>query len=152
MRYQLVAIGRLRRGFYQSACEHYQKRLEPYAKFDLVELKESRAADSEMVRTQESEALLKAASGRLIVLDERGEQHRSQELAARISALELRGISQISLIVGGAEGLSDDLRRRADERWSLSQLTLPHELARLLLLEQLYRLETIRAQHPYHRE
>ncbi len=152
MRYRLVAIGQLKRGFYRDGCQHFQKRLEPYAKLDLTELKESKANDAATVKTQEGDALLKATSGHLIALDERGKQHRSAELAERISALELRGISQVSLVIGGAEGLSDALRERVDELWSLSKLTLPHDLARLLLFEQLYRLETIRAGHPYHRE
>lgn len=72
-------------------------------------------------------------------------------MAERVTALETRGVSQVSLLIGGAAGLSELVREAAGELWSLSALTLPHELARLVLLEQLYRLETIRAGHPYHR-
>ena len=74
------------------------------------------------------------------------------QLAAHITALETRSISQVSLLIGGAEGHSDTLKQRVDESWRLSTFTMPHELARVVLLEQLYRIETIRAGHPYHRE
>jgi 23S rRNA (pseudouridine1915-N3)-methyltransferase len=73
-------------------------------------------------------------------------------MAEVMTALENRAISQVSLLIGGAEGHSDALRSTCDVMWRLSDLTLPHELARLVLLEQLYRAETIRANHPYHRE
>ncbi len=118
---------------------------------DVLELKEGRGPP-EQVKQQEGEALLKAASGYLIALDEGGAQHRSEAYAARVSALETGGRGQISLLIGGANGLSDALKGAVNELWSLSNLTLPHDLARLVLLEQLYRLETIRAGHPYHRE
>ena len=151
MRYQLVTIGQLKRGFIREGCQHFLARLEKYAKVEVVELKEGKGR-AEEVAVQEGEALLKAASGYLIALDERGKERRSAELAERITTLENQSIGQISLLIGGAEGLSDEVKRRVDESWSLSKLTLPHELARLILLEQLYRLETIRSGHPYHRE
>ncbi|UCH26083.1 MAG: 23S rRNA (pseudouridine(1915)-N(3))-methyltransferase RlmH [Trueperaceae bacterium] len=150
MRYRLIAIGQLKRGFYAEACRHYQKRLQALAKLELLELKEGKGSAQE-VQASESRALLRAANGYLIALDERGWQGGSRELAARIGALENRGVSQICLLVGGAEGHHPTLLSEVDERWSLSELTLPHELARLVLLEQLYRAETIRAGHPYHR-
>ena len=95
---------------------------------------------------------MRASSGHLIALDERGKERRSAELAERVTMLENQSVGQISLLIGGAEGLSDEVRGAVSESWSLSKLTLPHELARLVLLEQLYRLETIRSGHPYHRE
>ena len=151
MRYQLLAIGRLKRGFAKAGCEFYAKRLEAYAKLETAEFKEGKGNPNE-VKERESEALLGAAGGYIVVLDERGEGMDSRGLAGKIGALELRGVSAMSLLIGGAEGHSDTLKERADERWSLSNLTLPHELARLVLLEALYRAETIRAKHPYHRE
>ena len=151
MKYQIVTIGQLKRGFIREGCRHFLARLEKYAKVEVVELKEGKGR-AEEVMAQEGEALLKAASGTLIALDERGKERRSAELAERVTTLENQSIGQISLLIGGAEGLSDEVKRRVDESWSLSKLTLPHELARLILLEQLYRLETIRAGHPYHRE
>jgi 23S rRNA (pseudouridine1915-N3)-methyltransferase len=152
VRYRLVAIGKLRRGFYQAGCEHYRKRLRAYAEIEVIELKEASGQGAEVVRQREGAALLEQVRGKLVALDERGKRLGSLELAEKLSAFELRGISQLTLLIGGAEGLSDEVKRAARERWSLSSLTLPHELARLVLLEQLYRAETIRAGHPYHRE
>jgi 23S rRNA (pseudouridine1915-N3)-methyltransferase len=152
MRYSIVAIGQLKRGFYRDGVDHFLKRLAPYAKVEMLELREAREADAPAVKAQESEALLKAATGHLVALDERGLSLRSSELATRVTQLENQAISHVSILLGGAEGHSDRLRRAVNESWSLSSLTLPHELARLVLVEQLYRAETIRAGHPYHRE
>lgn len=127
------------------------ERLGPYAKIEVLELKEGRGSLQQVVE-QEGAALLGAASGYLIALDERGTQHTSASWAARIGELETRSVGQLSFLLGGANGHGEVLRDRVDELWSLSKLTLPHELARLVLLEQLYRAETIRAGHPYHRE
>lgn len=151
MRYRVVAVGRLKRGFAKAGCEHYRERLAGLAPVEVIEVREARGAPEE-VRAREGAALRAAADGRVVALDERGRAWRSQELAARVAELELRGTSRLSLLIGGAEGLDDATRESADELWSLSKATLPHELARLLLLEQLYRAETIRAGHPYHRE
>ena len=150
MKYQIVAIGKLKRGFLQAGCEHYLARLSAYAKVNVFELKEGRGAPGD-VQEQEGAALLGAASGYVIALDEAGKEHTTASWAARVEALEVRSVSQISFLLGGASGHGAALKNRADELWSLSQLTLPHELARLVLLEQLYRTETLRAGHPYHR-
>lgn len=151
MKYQIIAIGQLKRGFIRDGCQHFLERLEKYAKVDVIELREGKGR-AEEVKAQEGEGLLRASSGTLIALDERGKEKRSANLAERVTTLENQSIGQISLLIGGAEGLSDEVKEAVSESWSLSKLTLPHELARLILLEQLYRLETIRAGHPYHRE
>ena len=148
MKYQIIAIGKLRRGFLRAGCEHFLERLGPYAKVELLELKEGRGQD---VIEQEGAALLRAASGYLIALDESGKEHTSASWAARMSKLEIRSVGQVDFLLGGANGHGDTLKTQVDELWSLSKLTLPHELARLVLLEQLYRSETIRSGHPYHR-
>lgn len=152
MRYRIAAVGRLRRGFYEQGCSHYLERLQAFGKAELFEVKEGRGGTPAKTRQSEASALLASTEGRLVVLDERGKAHRSRELARRLDEFELSGTSTLTLMIGGAEGLDSSLLDRADESWSLSTLTLPHELARLLLLEQLYRAETIRAGHPYHRE
>lgn len=151
MKYQLIAIGKLKRGFLAAGCAHFLERLGPYAKVEQLELREGRGSAAQ-VSEQEGAALLGAASGYLIALDERGTEHSSASWAARISELENRSVGQVSFLLGGANGHGDALRGAVHEIWSLSKLTLPHELARLVLLEQLYRTETIRAGHPYHRD
>jgi 23S rRNA (pseudouridine1915-N3)-methyltransferase len=152
MRYQIIAIGSVKRNFYAEGCAFYLERLRNYSKVEVLELKEHKAANPEIVKQQESEALLKAASGYLVALDETGKPFTSEKLAGRITTLENQSTSLVSILIGGAEGHSDHLKKTVQELWSLSSLTLPHELARLVLLEQLYRAETIRAEHPYHRQ
>lgn len=153
MRYRIVAVGRVRVGYARDGCERFLSRLRNLAQVELVEVREGRGADAAQVRRQESEALraVAAGGGRSVVLDERGRSFTTAALAEHVSALELRGTSRLDLLLGGAEGHDETLRSGAGECWSLSPLTLPHELARLVLLEQLYRIETIRAGHPYHR-
>ena len=151
MKYRIITIGRLKRGFLAAGCAHFLERLGPYAKTEVLELKEGRGSPQQVVE-QEGRALLGAASGYLIALDERGTQHTSASWAARTGELETRSVGQLSFLLGGANGHGEVLRGRVDELWSLSKLTLPHELARLVLLEQLYRAETLRAGHPYHRD
>lgn len=152
MRYKIAAVGRLRRGFYADGCSHYLNRIQAFGRAEVIEVKDARGGDAEQQLSMEADALLAAADGRLIALDEKGRSFRSLELAGRLDELELSGDSTVTLVIGGAEGLHDKVRKAAQELWSLSPLTLPHELARLVLLEQLYRAETIRKGHPYHRE
>ena len=152
MRYQIITIGQLKRGFYQEGCTFYIERLRAYAKLELIEIREAKAKTPQQVKVLESETLLKTASGYLIALDEKGKNLNSLQMADTLSKLETQSISTISLLVGGAEGHSEHLKKSVQASWSLSNLTLPHDLARLVLLEQLYRAETIRAGHPYHRE
>ena len=152
MRYRIVAVGKLRRKFYQQGCAYFGERLARLAQVSVVEVKEGRGATADEVKAAEGKALLAQASGRLVALDERGRSWRSSELASPVADLDLRGESELTLLIGGAEGLSAEVRAAVQESWRLSELTLPHDLARLVLLEQLYRIESIRANHPYHRE
>ncbi len=150
MRWRIVAVGRPARAFLTRGCRHYQERLQRLAPVEVVEVREGRGAP-DAVRAAEAEALRARADGRVVALDERGRSWTTAALAEHVGELELRGSSRVSLLIGGAEGLDARLRAAADEVWRLSELTLPHDLARLVLLEQLYRIETVRAGHPYHR-
>ncbi len=148
MRYVLAAIGSLKRGFYAEGCAHYADRLMRVVDLEIVEVRDRGQGQSSAA----SEALLaRTASAHRWVLDERGTQLRSQQLAERIGALETSGVSRMALLVGGPDGWGAPVRDTADFVWSLSALTLPHEMARLVVLEQLYRAEMIRTGHPYHR-
>ena len=152
MRYQIITIGQLKRGFYQEGCQFYIGRLKTYAKLELIQIKEAKAKTPQQIKDLESAALLQAATGYVIALDEKGKSLTSKQMAETIEKLETQSISTISLLMGGAEGHSETLKQQVKALWSLSNLTLAHDLARLVLLEQLYRAETIRAGHPYHRE
>lgn len=151
MRYRVVAVGKLKEAFYVEGCAHFLRRLRPYAPCEVVEVPGARAKDPREARERESAALLAQARGHAVALDEHGDRFTTSALAKHVAELESRGVGVLSLLVGGAEGHSARLREAVNESWSLSPLTLPHDLARLVLLEQLYRLETLRAGHPYHR-
>ena len=108
--------------------------------------------DARAAQAQEAAQLLKRAAGaeRIIALDERGTMIDSEGMARELRTW-LDGVPRVALLVGGADGLTDDVRQRSDQVWSLSGLTLPHALVRVLLAEQLYRAWTIVQGHPYHR-
>lgn len=146
-----MVVGNVSRRFYGDAVRHYEVRLGKLAPIETIEVKEGRGADPHTIRSNEASALTSAADGRTVALDERGTRWTSERLARHVQDLEVHGVSRISLMIGGADGLDRDLVEQADERWRLSDLTLPHDLARLVVLEQLYRIETIRSGHPYHR-
>jgi 23S rRNA (pseudouridine1915-N3)-methyltransferase len=152
MRYHIIAIGQLKRTSFAKVGGHYLERLGRLSKVSLVEVRPSRSNVARERQRDEAKALLKHARGHVVVLDERGRSWRSIDLAKHLGDLETQGVSLVSLLLGGAEGHPKDLVTSVDDCWSLSPMTLPHDLARIVLLEQLYRTETIRAGHPYHRE
>lgn len=110
-------------------------------------------ADIEAIRRRESEALLAAAppSSLLVALDERGKQWTTLELSGEVRSWMQCG-RDLAFLVGGPDGLSEECLRKVKHRWSLSRLTLPHPLVRVVLAEQLYRAWTITQNHPYHRD
>ncbi|MFO7545317.1 MAG: 23S rRNA (pseudouridine(1915)-N(3))-methyltransferase RlmH [Trueperaceae bacterium] len=154
MRYRIVAVGRVGHGYARDGCERFLKRLRALAPTEIVEVRTARASAAVVVRRQEGEALLSAVTSaqRVVALDERGRTFTTKALAEHVTQLELHGVSRLDVLIGGAEGHTDAVRERAEETWSLSPLTFPHDLARLVLLEQLYRIETLRSGHPYHRD
>ena len=146
MRWHVLAIGKPKLEFARAGFEDYSERLRPMTKSRIHFLKNS-------TREKESAELLRQSAGTFrIVLDERGEQVSSHEFAKKIETWEQRGIKEISLLIGGADGHTDALRAAADWLWALSKLTLQHELALVVLLEQLYRAGTIKSGSPYHRD
>jgi 23S rRNA (pseudouridine1915-N3)-methyltransferase len=153
MRLTLAAIGAVKHRAFGDACDEYARRIERYAKLAIVEVREARAPLADEVKRRESEALRKAAPERAfrVVLDERGELVTSAGLAQRLEKAALAGRSEWVFFIGGAEGHDDTMRQSADWVWSLTPLTLPHELARVVVLEQIYRAFSILRGEPYHR-
>ncbi len=142
-------------GWVETACNEYIKRMPREMTVEIVEIKpDKRAAGKQSPQVQEAEAKrILEASGKdyLIVLDERGASVTTLQLAERMKSW-LTGGRDISLVIGGADGLHADVKSRADWLWSLSALTLPHGMVRVLLSEQLYRAWSVINHHPYHRE
>ena len=151
MRYRVACVGRPDGGPFAAAVATYLPRLAGLAPAELVVVKAGRGRDPDTRRRREATALRAATVGRSVALDERGQAFTTVALAAHVAALELRGEGRLTLWLGGADGLDPELRASADERWRLSDLTFAHELALAVVLEQLYRVETWRAGHPYHR-
>lgn len=153
MRYQIIAIGKIKHKYLVGGLQYYQKLIKAFAKIEIIELKEAKAKTRAEVQALESKALLKAAKQSFIIcLDETGKQFKSLALAKEISKLESSSISRVSFLIAGAEGHSKELKAKANLLLSLSELTFNHEMVRLILLEQIFRLEAIRAGHPYHRD
>jgi len=152
MRLRLVWIGKTRNGHLRALADEYLKRLSRFARVEVVELRESAAADPRACVEEESKRILGAlASDALTVLLDVGGavEWSSEGLAGRVEEWQARSLKEVAFVVGGHLGVSEDVRRRADIRWSLSRLTLTHEMARVVLAEQLYRAYTIVRGLPY---
>ena len=153
MRVRLLAVGRDRSGLYAPAVDEYVSRLARILKFELVELPEAkRHAGTPQARDEEAATILARLEPRerVVALDERGEEPTSVELARRVERWMTRG-QDVALIIGGSDGLAPAVLDRAQERLALSKMTLAHRLARLVLVEQLYRAMTILRGEPYHK-
>jgi len=147
----VLSVGKDRSGLFAPGVAEYTQRLQHYAKTELKELPESRSSGAQ-ARTAEGEALLGKLSARdvLVALDERGKQLSTPELAQWLGKQQ-QGGKDLAFVIGGDEGLSDEVRSRAALVLSLSRFTLPHRLARLVLMEQLYRVFTLLRGESYHR-
>jgi 23S rRNA (pseudouridine1915-N3)-methyltransferase len=150
----VVAVGRLK-GWAADGCDDYLNRLRRYFPVEVVEVPEedmNRHSPKDVLAT-EGERLLKRlpAGAHVIALDrERGKPISSEELARRLASLGVSGRSHVAFVLGGPLGLSPEVLGRADERLSLGKITLPHALARIILLEQLYRAVKIERGEKYH--
>jgi len=140
----LVAVGKLKEAWVQEGCAEYAKRVRGKLPLDVVEVKD----DAELIRKIPPKDY---GRYKLWALDERGKELSSEELAASLKQAMNGGEQGIALVIGGADGLPRDRVARANFTWSLVRLTLPHRLARLIVLEQLYRALSILRGEPYHR-
>jgi len=155
---RIIAVGKIKEDFYKRGIEHYLIRLQPYTRVEVIELQESRAGEKSRFQVQkalEEEALEITKNIRddahLIALSAEGKAMASEELAFYLERLLVEGKSKVDFLVGGPSGLAENIKKRADLCLSLSALTFPHRLVRLILLEQLYRCFKIIRGEPYHR-
>lgn len=154
MKLRILAVGHKMPSWVEQGCAEYLKRMPREASMEIIEIKpDKRAAGKggDQVREAEAARLLEAA-GRdyLIVLDEHGKEPTTLQLAERMQQWMQDG-RDIALAIGGADGLHDKVLQAADWQWSLSKLTLPHGMVRVMLAEQLYRAWSVINNHPYHR-
>jgi 23S rRNA (pseudouridine1915-N3)-methyltransferase len=158
VRITVLSVGRLKAGPERSLVERYHERAVPLARtlgfgaIDLPELPESNARHADQRKAEEGAALLaRCASGVIVAFDERGANLSSADFARRLSGWRDAGEAGVNLIVGGPDGLDAAVRERASLVLSFGALTMPHQIVRALVLEQVYRCLTILAGHPYHR-
>lgn len=152
----VVAVGKLKERFWADACAEYVKRLSAYASIKMVEIPDrdpAKTGGEEAGRALEGKAILAAIPERshVVLLDIGGKERSSEEIASHLNDLLLRGESSITFVIGGSCGVSSEVRARADERLSFGRITLPHNLARVVLLEQVYRAFKIMRGEPYHK-
>ena len=154
----IVCVGRLREKFFAGAAEEYSKRISRYGKLEIIELPDlpeppnASQADRDQVMEKEGQAILARIKpqDQVIALCVDGPQLASEAFAGRLAERDMQGRRQV-FVIGGSLGLSPAVIRRADEKLSLSKMTFPHQLARVLLLEQLYRGCKINAGEKYHK-
>lgn len=155
----VLCVGKLKEPFYEQAVREYEKRLSRFCRLELIELPEQKLSDdpspAEIAQALKKEAatvtqrLPKGSA--LIALCIEGAELSSTALADRLSRLSSGGVSHITFLIGSSNGLDEDLKRRADLRLSMSPMTFPHHLARVMLLEQIYRAYQIQAGTKYHK-
>lgn len=151
MKITIVAVGRMKRGPLETLCRDYSDRL-PWS-LAVTEIEAKKRLEGDALKAEEA-ALIAARipdGAVLVALDERGRGLSSEDLARRIGDWRDQGRGEICFVIGGADGLDDSIRDRADLTLAFGPQTWPHMLARVMLVEQIYRAERILAGHPYHR-
>jgi 23S rRNA (pseudouridine1915-N3)-methyltransferase len=155
---RIIAVGKLKEKYWQAAQAEYLKRLPPYLKLELKEVVDlpcpegASAAQEDQVRQGEAAAVanLILPKSFLVILDIQGKEMSSPELATFLEEQQQTG-QDLTMVIGGSLGVADELKKKADLRWSFSKLTFPHQLFRIMLLEQLYRAGKIRRGEKYHK-
>lgn len=159
MTVQILCVGKLKEAYWRDACKEYSKRLSAFCRFQIIETDEARVPENaspaqiEEALRQEGERILAQIPGgsRVIALCIEGREQSSEALAAHFESLAVSGVSHVSFIIGGSWGLSPAVKRRSDLRLSMSPMTFPHQLARVMLCEQIYRAFQIRSGGKYHK-
>ena len=159
MNIQVICIGKLKEKYWTDAVKEYSKRLSRFCTFEIVELKESllpanaSAKDEEKVKLEEGKEILKAIKDGtyVITLEIKGKGLSSEELASKIDDLGIMGKSNVAFVIGGSLGLSQEVSRRSDFKLSFSRMTFPHQMMRVILLEQIYRSFKIIRHEAYHK-
>lgn len=155
MRVKIICVGKTRERFIQDGIAKYVRYLRPYVNLEVKELKEEKIQDlkdAPLIRKKEAERIIKSVSGgaMLVALDERGQEFTSHGFAEFLDSTIESGIKEIAFVIGGAMGLDESVTKGAKKTMALSRWTLTHEMARLVLLEQLYRAFTIIKGKTYH--
>ena len=152
MQLAVFAVGRKMPVWVQDACVDYVKRMPRRWQFSIREFGQAQGSSSDVIMAREADVLLNAIpeKSHAVVLDNHGKAWTTEQLSQQLGNWQTLG-KNIVLVVGGADGLHASVKERADQQWSLSPLTFPHPLVRIILAEQLYRAQSLLDNHPYHR-
>ncbi len=154
MRITILSIGKFENSPHKAVFEHYLKRLKWKIELKEIELKNSDKLTSAQRKKGEGELILKnlKPNSKMIICDEKGQQFKSVEFTKMLSDFALQGSSNLTFIIGGSDGFSDEILERKNLKISFGKITFPHLMLRCVLIEQLYRAFSIINNHPYHRE
>lgn len=159
MNIRIVAVGKIKEKYIQEGIKEFTKRLSRYCSLDIIEIDDEKAPENlsekeiEIVKTKEGERILGKIpqNSFVIALAIEGKQLSSEELSEKMADLMINGINDITFVIGGSLGLSIDVMNRSNFKLSFSKMTFPHQLMRLILLEQIYRGWRIMKGEPYHK-
>lgn len=159
MRITLITVGKIKEKYLKDAIAEYSKRLSKYCKLEIIEVADEKTPDNasqvveDAIRSKEAERIMKYVKDEayVITLEIGGKMLSSEELADKIEKLGVQGISYIIFIIGGSIGLGKEILARSDYALSFSKMTFPHQLMRVILLEQIYRSYRIISNEPYHK-
>ena len=159
MNITIISVGKLKEKYLKLAIDEYTKRLGRYCKVDIIELPDEKTPDNAsekeelQIKDKEGELILSKIKDNMyvIAMDLQGEMKTSEQFAKQLSNLALSGDSNVAFIIGGSLGLSDDVKKRANYKLCFSKMTFPHQLFKLILLEQIYRTYRINNNEPYHK-
>lgn len=154
MKLTIISLGHFGNSVHKNVFEEYCKRLKWKVELKEIELKNSQSFSSEKLKEGEAELILKTLkpSSHLIALDEHGKHFSSVEFAKLLADFSLQGTSDLTFVIGGADGLAEKILQKSTLKISFSKMTFPHLMVRSMLAEQLYRASTIIDKHPYHRQ
>lgn len=159
MRITVITVGKIKEKYLKDAIAEYSKRLSKYCKLEIIEVADERTPDNasevveDLIRSKEAERILKylKEDAYVVTLEINGKQLSSEELADKIDKLGVQGTSHIIFIIGGSIGLGEEVLKKSNYALSFSKMTFPHQLMRVILLEQIYRSYRIISNQPYHK-
>lgn len=159
MKITVIAVGKIKEKFYRDAVAEYEKRLGRYCKLEIIQVEDEKTPDkaggalAQQIRRKEAERIMRyiREDACVFTLEIRGREYDSEGFAGELERLATQGISHIQFIIGGSLGLHEEISKRADRAVSFSRMTFPHQLMRVILLEQIYRSCRIINGEPYHK-
>ena len=159
MKTKIACVGKIKERFYSEAIKEYSKRLAAYTNLEIVEVADEKTPDkaseaiNRQIKEKEGSRLLAKIKEQeyVILLDLRGQMYSSEEMSHQLSQAMLSGKSDFTFVIGGSLGVSEAVKQRANEVWCFSKMTFPHQLMRVILLEQIYRAFKIMYHEPYHK-